>query len=47
LDTASRDEIDAVLVKLGKALAKSGMPVPAASWEAAVTPRRPVAEPSV
>jgi hypothetical protein len=32
LDTASRDEIDAVLMKLVKKLAKSGMPVPDSSW---------------
>jgi hypothetical protein len=32
LDNASRDEIDVVLIKLAKQLAKSGMPVPEASW---------------
>jgi hypothetical protein len=32
LDTASPGEIDAVIIKLGKALAKSKMPVPAGSW---------------
>ena len=32
LDTASPGEIDAVLMKLVKKLAKSGMPVPDSSW---------------
>jgi hypothetical protein len=32
LDTASPGEIDAVFMKLVKKLAKSGMPVPEASW---------------